>query len=236
MLRIGRFAFAPRLVPTLAAVAFIALTVSLARWQAHRAGEKEQLQALYESRLAEPAVVVTGAVDSAEPLLYRRVRVRGRWIAAGQIFIDNEVMDERAGFHVLTPLRIAHTQDAVLVNRGWIARGPEYPRAPPVAVPEGEVEISGMAALPPRRFLELSADTMSGNVWQNLSFDRYRAATGIAVLPVEILADAPAPGLAAVRERPDTGIERHREYMLTWSALAATALVLWVALNLRRVE
>jgi cytochrome oxidase assembly protein ShyY1 len=54
------------------------------------------------------------------------------------------------------------------------------------------------------------------------------------VLPVVVLADMPAPGLEAVRERPDTGVDKHREYMLTWSALAATALVLWIALNVRR--
>lgn len=234
MLRIGGFAFAPRAVPTLAAVAFIALTVSLARWQSHRATEKEELQRLYEARLAEPAVVLTGAVPTADPLLYRRVRARGSWIASGQVFIDNQVLDGRAGFHVMTPLRIAGTNEAVLVNRGWIARGDEYPRAPPVAVPEGDVEVSGVAALPPRRFLELSSDTTSGNVWQNLTFERYRRATGIAVLPVLVLADVPAPALAAVHERPDAGADKHREYMLTWSALAATAFVLWVALNVRR--
>lgn len=235
MLKLGRFAFAPSPWPTLAAAAFIALTVSLARWQANRAGEKEALQALYESRLGEPAVQLTGAVPSAEPLLFRRVRARGRWIASGQVFIDNQVLAGQAGFDVVTPLRIAGTGDAVLVNRGWIARTADYPRAPPVAVPEGDVEVAGIAALPPRRFLELSAETTSGNVWQNLSLERYRSATGIAILPVEVFADVPAPGLAAVRERPDTGIEKHREYMLTWSALAATALALWIALNLRRL-
>jgi surfeit locus 1 family protein len=236
MLRIGRFAFAPRLLPTLAAAAFIALTVSLARWQMHRAEEKERLQALYESRYAEAPVVLTGAVPSAEPLLYRRVRARGRWIAPAQIFIDNQVSEGRAGFHVVTPLRIAGASEAVLVNRGWIARGPEYPQAPAVAVPQGDVEVQGIAALPPRRYLELSAETQSGNVWQNLSIERYARATGIAVLPVVVLADVPAPGLSTVRERPDTGVERHREYMLTWSVLAATALVLWIALNVRRVS
>ena len=234
MLRIGRFAFAPRLLPTLAAAAFIALTVSLARWQMHRAEDKERLQALYESRLAEAPVALTGAVPSAEPLLFRRVVARGRWLAPSQIFIDNQVFEGRAGFHVVTPLRIAGTNEAVLVNRGWIARGSEFPRAPAVQVPGGDVEVRGIAALPPRRYLELSAETQSGDVWQNLSIERYARATGIAVLPVVVLADVPAAGLAAVHERPDTGVDRHREYMLTWSVLAATAFVLWVALNVRR--
>ncbi|MEP7070572.1 MAG: SURF1 family protein, partial [Usitatibacter sp.] len=83
---------------------------------------------------------------------------------------------------------------------------------------------------------ELGAATVQGDVWQNLSLDRYRGEAGIAILPLVILADAAAPGLAPVRDKPDTGVERHREYALTWFSLAATTLVLWIALNLKRVR
>ena len=215
-------------------MALIALTLGLARWQVHRGEEKEARQALLEARAAEAPVTLTGPVDSAEPILYRRVRAAGVWMARGQIFIDNQIFEGRAGYHVMTPLQLAGKKDAVLVNRGWIARGPEYPRPPVVAVPEGPVQVSGMATLPPRRFLELAPETLQGPVRQNLSLDRYRAESGIAILPLVVLAEAVAPGLSAVREKPATGVERHREYSLTWFSLAATTLALWIALNLKR--
>jgi surfeit locus 1 family protein len=75
---------------------------------------------------------------------------------------------------------------------------------------------------------------VDGNVWQNLSIERFRIRTGVPVLPVVVLQDAPAQGLIAVRERPDAGVAKHREYALTWFSLAATALVLWIVLNVRR--
>ncbi len=56
------------------------------------------------------------------------------------------------------------------------------------------------------------------------------------MLPVVILADTPGAGLAAVTESPDAGVAKHREYELTWFSLAATAAVLWIALNLRRAR
>lgn len=233
-MRAGTLVFAPRLVPTLAAIAFIALTVSLGRWQAHRAEEKTARQALFERRLAEAPVELTAASDSAEPLLYRHVHAAGRWIAERQIFVDNQVHDERAGFYVVTPLRLRASGDVVLVNRGWIARDAGYPRAPAVPVPAGEVEVSGLAALPPARFLELSSETVTGDVWQNLSLERYAAWSGLRLVPVEILADPPGPGLVAVREKPDAGVAKHVEYEYTWFLLAGTAFALWVALNLRR--
>ena len=232
-MNVGHFTFSPSLWPTLAAALVIALTVHLALWQVRRGDEKAARQALLDARIREAPVVLAGAVRDAEPLLYRRVRASGEWIAAGQIFIDNRVHEGRAGFEVVTPLRI-DPSNAVLVDRGWIARGPEYPAAPKVPVPKGAVEVSGMASLPPQHVLELSADTVAGNVWQNLSIDKYRERYGTALLPFVILDDRAVPGLAAVRERPDAGEAKHREYALTWTSLAVTTLVLWIALNLKR--
>lgn len=232
-MRAGAFRFAPGLVPTLAAAAVVAATVAMGVWQKHRGDAKEELQALYESRMSQAPVRLTGAVDSAEPLLYRRVSARGRWLADRQVFIDNQVHAGQAGFDVVTPLEIAGDKAVVLVDRGWIARTDAYPRAPRVPVPDGPADVAGVAAVPPR-FVELSSDVIEGNVFQNLSIERYRAWSGIAVLPFVVAADPPGPGLAAVRERPDAGVAKHREYEFTWFLLAATTTVLWIALNLRR--
>jgi surfeit locus 1 family protein len=218
------------------AALLIALTLSLARWQVHRGDEKQARQALLDARVAGAPLTLSGPVDSAEPLVYRRVRASGEWIARGQVFIDNQVVGGRAGYHVVTPLQLPGKTAAVLVNRGWVPRGPDYPRAPPVAVPVGPVQVSGLATQPPKRYLELGSQTVQGDVWQNLSLDRYRAQTGIAILPVVVLADAATPGLTPVREKPDAGVEKHREYALTWFSLAATTLALWIALNLKRTR
>ena len=222
------------MVPTLAAVAFIALTVALGRWQVGRGEEKAARQSMFDSRLKEAPVRLTGSVPNADPLLYRRVAARGEWIAGRQIYVDNQIRGGRAGFNVVTPLRLEGSPASVLVNRGWIARDARYPEPPPVSVPPGLVEVHGLATRPPARFLELSPQVISGSVWQNLSIERYRERSGLEVLPVVVLADPPAEGLAVVRETPDAGIAKHREYALTWFSLALTALVLWIVLNLRR--
>lgn len=233
-MRIGPFSFTPGPWPTAGAAVLIALTLSLGRWQTDRAEEKAGRQALLDARIRETPVVLTGSVASSEALLYRRVRAAGEWIPEGQVFIDNQIVEGRAGYHVITPLRLTNQSDAVLVNRGWIARGPEYPKPPPVPIAAGPATVSGVATLPPRKVLELARDTVAGNVWQNLSLERYRVHTRIDVLPVVILADAAAPGLTRVRDKPDAGVAKHREYALTWFSLAATALALWIGLNLKR--
>lgn len=232
-MRLGAFRFSPRLIPTLAAAAAVAATLWLATWQAHRAEEKEARQALYDARFREMPLELTGSVPSAEPLLYRRVSASGTWVPEGQIYVDNQVHQGRAGFVVVTPLRLA-SGDALLVNRGWVARSSEYPRAPGVEAARGAAHVTGVAVVPPKRVLELSPNTVEGDVWQNLSIDRYRDSKRMKVLPVVMLADVPGPGLVAVRETVDAGVARHREYQLTWLSLALTVTALWIILNLRR--
>ena len=213
----------------------LALLVWLGAWQGRRAEEKRVLQASWDARAAEPPLVLTGAVGDPAPLLFRRVRAQGEWLAAKQIFIDNRIHEGRAGFEVVTPLAIAGSAAVVLVDRGWIARVDSiYPRHPEVAVPRGPVQVAGVATRPPARVLELSSATVAGDTWQNLSIERYAAASGLPLLPVAILADPPGEGLVAAQERPDAGIAKHIEYQLTWYALAATLVVLWLVLNTRR--
>jgi surfeit locus 1 family protein len=235
-MRIGKLSFEPGLAATAAAAALVALTLWLGNWQMNRAEEKRQRQALLEARFNDNPVRLTAAGPDAQSLLYRRVRAVGRWIPERQFFVDNQIRDGRAGFHVITPLGLEPGPGVLLVNRGWIARTAEYPRAPRVDMAAGRVELSGVASRPPARFLELSPQTVAGDVWQNLSIERFAAASGLPVMPVVVLLDTPPPGLAPVTEKPDAGIAKHLEYAFTWFALAATAAALWLALNLKRAR
>src|SRR4051812_5061899 len=105
-MRIGKLAFKPSGWPTLGAAALIALTLYLGTWQTHRGDEKEERQRLLEARARETPVVLTGSVAAAEPLLFRRIRAAGEFQPAGQFYVDNQVHQGRAGYHVYTPLRL----------------------------------------------------------------------------------------------------------------------------------
>lgn len=229
---VGSLRFRPRAVPTLAALAVALLTLYLGHWQQGRAAEKRALQTQFELRAGEPTVELSGA--SRDPALrYRKAVARGEWLIDRQIFVDNKVNDGIAGYHVITPLKLASGDTVVLVNRGWVPRGPRYP-APPEAPVSGGALVAGLLTQPSSRFLELSSQAVQGNVWQNLTVARFREATGLDVLPFVLLADRAAPPLKAVVEHPDAGTDKHIEYMMTWYSLAATVLVLWIALNIER--
>ncbi len=237
----------PGLWPTLAAVVVIVATLALGRWQVHRAAEKVALQAVLEARRQLPPVDLTALavarVDSVQAagLRFRPAVAVGRYVASGQIFIDNRDHDGTPGFHVLTPLLFeagileagqlqAGSPGArlVLVNRGFVARDRRYPQAPEVPVPEGIQHVSGQLALADSRYVELSAQVVSGSVWQNLQLSRYAEVSHLNPLPLVLLAAPASAGLLAVDEHPDTNVDMHRGYAFQWFSLAATTFGLYL--------
>ena len=231
-----RITFRSRAWPTLAAFLLIGLTLHLATWQQGRAAEKRGLQAEFDQRVASVPAILDAKAQDADALRYRRAVARGEWFADGQIYLDNKTDGGTAGYHVVTPLKLSGTSTFVLVNRGWIARGPNYPAPPLVEGPAGPVEVLGTVTVPTSKFLELSAEGIQTNVWQNLTIDRYRKRTRLDVLPFVLLAGEVKPDakheLLMLTEHPDAGVEKHIEYMLTWYSLSVTIAILWIALNL----
>jgi surfeit locus 1 family protein len=229
------YQFQPRLVATLAAGVGMALTLAAAYWQLGRAHEKEGLAARLESLAREPAMSLTAVEAKAEDLEWRRVTVSGRFAPSYAVFIDNRIRRGVAGFHVVTPLAIAGGDRYVLVNRGWIAGSPDRTRLPEVTTPEATVQVTGLAVLPSRRFLELSGNVAEGKVWQNLTLERYRDAFPIPLQPIVIQQESElADGLAREWDRPDLGINKHYGYAFQWLALAATVLVFYLVTHVRR--
>ena len=231
----SRFRFRPRLVTSLAAAFGIAATIALGNWQLQRAHGKEDLAARLDSLGREPAVALSADEVKAADLLWRRVTVRGRFEPRHAVFLDNRIRDGVAGYHVVMPLAIAGGPRYVLVNRGWVAGARERGNLPSVATPSGTVEITGLAVEPSRRFLELSTKVAEGQVWQNLTLERYRQAVPIALQPIVIeQLSALDDGLVREWNPPDLGVNTHYAYAFQWFAMALAIAVFYVVTHVRR--
>jgi surfeit locus 1 family protein len=235
----ARRRFRPRLVPTLAMLVFVAVTISLGNWQRHRAAEKDALAARFAEASRGPAVELPARDEEALALRFRTVRATGQYDASHAILIDNKVRKGRPGFDVIAPLRLAASGRYVLVDRGWIAQRASRRELPEVPMPAGTVTVTGRVNLPPRRYLELAREHTPGPLWENLDVRRIAAATGLDLLPVIVeLTEPVAPGDSLQRDwpPPDFGSEQNVSYMLQWYSFATLAFILWVALNWRPRE
>lgn len=234
-LSLGRWQFCPGLWPTLAAVALAVLTFSLGNWQMERATYKRGLQARIDAGERAPILWVGASPVTKAQVLYRRVRVQGVFDLRYQILLDNRIHNGVAGYHVLTPLIIDRSQRAVLVNRGWIPVGKNRNALPLILTTLARVKITGLATEPDTRYFELGTAAPQGRVWQNLNFKSYAAWSGLDLQPFVLQqSDASNDGLIRAWPRPDTGVATHLSYAMQWYGLAATLIVLWLVLNVKR--
>jgi surfeit locus 1 family protein len=232
---------ARRALPTVAALAVVALTVSLGNWQLRRADEKAALQAGREAALAADPVRIGAAPIDAAALAGQRVVLVGRFEPSGTVFLDNRTRGGVAGFHVLTPLRVigaagAGDPDArhVLVLRGWIARDvADRTRLPALRTPEDTVRVEGLAMTALPQPIVLARDETDpapdARLWQRLELDAYRRWSGLALQPVLVRqTSALDDGLARDWAEPGSGVDKHHGYAFQWYALALATALLWL--------
>lgn len=232
--------FRPGLVPTLAAGALLPVFLALGVWQLQRADEKRLLQGEYDARAQGPAVRIEPRAQRAEDLRFYRVTARGRYETPHQLFIDNRVHQARAGFHVVTPLKIEDSEVRVLVNRGWVPLGEDRARLPLAEAPAGVQEITGVATVPADKPFRLGPEAPlrdnGQTVWQHVDLGGFAGSVRYPVQPVVILLDpgSSAGGFTRDWTRLDAGIAVHQGYAFQWFMLALTLLALYLIFGFRR--
>ena len=238
-----RIQFRFRLIPFIATVAAVVLGLALGNWQLRRAAEKTALEARLAAGSAAAPLLLGAAPLDAGQVEFRRVSVTGEFVRDWPLYLDNRPYQNRAGFYLLMPFKIAGTGMHVLVERGWLPRNAaQRDQLPPYDTPSGTVTLQGIARLSAGHVMQLgSAPALQPKaIVQNADPAQVAAASGLALQPFVIEQTAPAqPGgddTAMVRDwpAPSLGVDKHRGYAFQWYALAATALTFFVVNGFRR--
>lgn len=219
----------------LAALLGVGITFWLGLWQLDRAHQKESLaQAIQVREGMAPLGAAELLAADRRALLHRPVRLQGQWVPEHTVYLDNRQMDGRVGFYVLTPLRLAGSDAAVLVQRGWAPRDfRQREQLPRVETPTGPVAVPGRIAPPPAKLYQLGS-AGSGPIRQNLDLPPFAAETGLKLLPdVSVQQTGPA-SQGLLREWPETGgrgPETNYGYAFQWWALCGLIAFLYAWLQ-----
>jgi surfeit locus 1 family protein len=184
-----------------ATVLGVAATTSLGFWQLRRADQKIAIHETMMARQDLPPLGNGALPCDAHDWLQaeqRHVALRGAWLAQHTIFLDNRSMDGRAGFLVLTPLKLALDGDAsghgrcasqaVLVQRGWVPRDLlDRTKLPDVQTPTGVIELVGRLVPAPSKLMDLGAGAEpAGRLRQNVDVSDLSREWGLALRPGSI--------------------------------------------------
>jgi len=229
------YRFEPKLWAIIVTTVFVIVFIELGKWQLSRADEKNARHEQLEQYANQPAVTLPGTLVKLKDFEYREVEIRGEYLPEHTIYLDNKTYQGRAGYHIITPLKVSNSTLHVVINRGWIATGLDRSILPQVPEIKGDVRVTGTVVSPELRTLELSDKVTMGEVWDNFNLQRYQEVTGLEMQPLMVLQkDKVEDGLIRDWDRPDSGAAKNLGYAVQWFSLAATAIIIFLVMNVKR--
>ena len=208
------------------------VTMKLGFWQLSRANEKLTLQQAIDDQAALPPLDNTAlaAAGTATEWTHRRLNLRGRWLNAHTVYLENRQMDGKPGFFVFTPLQLDDApRMVVMVQRGWQQRNfSDRMALPDLAQTRGVVRVQGRIAPPPAKLYEF-APQAGGRIRQNLDLTGYARETGLPLAPFSVLQTGPqGDGLSRDWAPIPTGVAKHHGYAFQFFALSGLIIILFV--------
>lgn len=237
-MRIGKYQFRPRLIPSIAVLILLPVLVRLGFWQLARANEKRTIIAEQKAKMALPPRLIDHLMANTEGLQFHHLRVRGHFDTKYQIFIDNKIHQDKVGYDVVTPLRIANSQQYVLVNRGWVPMIKSRV-LPKVQTPQHEVSVEGIAKYHTRDVASFGVGNRSNTGWPALvrwvDIKTIAKQTKLDLLPFMLLLDQKSQ-YGYVREWKFINMPpaKHIAYAVQWFAMALALVVIYLVVNLKR--
>jgi surfeit locus 1 family protein len=229
--------FRPRLAPTLITIPAVAVLVALGVWQLQRLECKSELIAERAAAVAAAPIAPPRTFAEARVLEFHPVAAEGVFLHDKEILLNAIGAKGAAGFDVLSPLRQANGH-IVFVNRGFVSTARKDPATRSAGQLVGTVRVSGLLRLPPdtKPSWFTPDNRPERNHWFWIDLPAMAAADHLAdAAPFYIDADAtqnpggwPKGGVT-----PLTLPNDHLQYAITWFALAAALVVIYVVYHSR---
>jgi surfeit locus 1 family protein len=219
------------LMMAVATVVAVGVTASLGQWQLGRAHEKQALQKAMDLQSVKSPLSAQTLLAATRPsdLIHQRASLRGEWVPAATVYLENRPMSGLAGFYVLTPLKLEGTDKSIVVQRGWAPRNfSAREQLPQLDTPKGLVEIDGRIAPPPSRLYQ-PGTAQSGLIRQNVGLVEFEAEIGMPLMAVTLREDGKASqGLLRDWPAVNLGFEKNQGYALQWFGMSGLFALLFI--------
>lgn len=106
---------------TLLAIIAVGVMIRLGIWQLDRLEQRRTFNRQVLAVRDLPPLELAGAVPAElETQLYRQAIAEGQYDYEHQVLLSNQSYQDQLGVHLLTPLKVAGTEQYILVDRGWV--------------------------------------------------------------------------------------------------------------------
>lgn len=211
----------------------LGILLSLGNWQLSRAAEKRAVQNL-RAEASNLKPLAASDFFTQSDIDFRQAEVNGDWAIDKIFLLDNSIRAGTAGYEVLTPMSVEGGW--ILVNRGWIARGPVRAELPPIPVVKGSAAVSGYVVRPSERAFTLKDDDFSAPSWpmviQKIDMKGISSLFSQPLAPVVLrLSPDDSSGMIRDWQIVAMGPEKHEGYAVQWFGLSLAWVVIFVVAN-----
>jgi surfeit locus 1 family protein len=218
----------------------VIILINLGFWQLSRLEQRRALNAEIIAGLNAAPVILTGEPVEPAALNRHRVVVTGTLDNPENVIIKNRPFRGEAGVELVVPLKISGSDQAVLINRGWIPLDEIAPEARRAYDIEGEITIAGIAyptQPQPSGYLVVPDPTLTPGQtrlddWFRVDSERIAEQLDYALLPIYVR-QSPGPDpdeLPGREENFDLSEGSHLGYALQWFSFAVIMVIVYVSL------
>ena len=223
--------------PTIWAALCLLLLLGLGTWQVERLHWKEGLIAERNAALGAAPMPLPKALDAARALEFHPVRADGEFLNDHELFLNAQSFSGAVGFHIVTPFRL-DDGSIILIDRGFAPTDRKEPATRAAGEIAGPTAVTGLLRLPEPPGWFTPANEPQKNSWFSIDLPAMARAAGIGgALPFYYIdADkTPVPGGWPQGGQTITDLpNNHLQYAITWYALAAALIAIYIRFALRR--
>jgi surfeit locus 1 family protein len=225
------------ILTTLLVIAALAVLVRLGIWQLDRLQERRIFNARVNSQINLPVLDLTKnpQIQGLFDMEYRTVDVVGVYDFSQQVMLRNQAWQDQPGVHLLTPLKIKDSDQAVLVDRGWVPFADAQAGNLSQYDETGDVTVHGVIRRPESRpyFGGVPDPTLAPgqnrlDSWNLVNLDRIKLQISFPMLPIYIQ-QAPNPSWTQMPYRSEPVLDLsegpHFGYAIQWFTFAMVLAV-----------
>jgi len=240
---IYNISFNYKLLPSLVFIIFFTIFIKLGFWQLDRADQKKIINMAFAERQNQPAIPLNKETIQMpiKDIIWHHVSMSGEFLNNKNIILDNQVVQEKAGFLIYTPFKILDSNRIILVNRGWYPLSNsrnDVPNIPPikgVQAIEGEINQMPSSGISLGKVLTEKLDESSFRL-QKMDYEVLCSLLGKDLMKYVVKLKKPIFDKTYVLDSgiPVPDSDKNYGYAFQWFAMAFTLFIIFIRLGVKK--
>ena len=240
---IYNISFNYKLLPTLVFIIFFTIFIKLGFWQLDRADQKKIINMAFVERQNQPPIPLNKEIIQMpiKDIIWHHVTISGEFLNEKNIILDNQVVQEKAGFLIYTPFKILDSNKIILVNRGWYPLSNSRNDVPNILPIKGAQAIEGEINQMPSSGISLGKvvteklDESSFRL-QKMDYEVLCSLIGKDLMRYVVKLKKPIFDKTYVIDSgiPVPDSDKNYGYAFQWFAMAFTLFIIFIRLGLKK--